>query len=260
MNTKTVGVLSFAAGAIAGGVGVYIWARKWIEERVNKEMEQFRDDMKDGFDKAKKREPKEEVKESTDVKEKVEDGSLVGKKIYRTQTERDYASYFSGPSPTEIAAAARKSFNEHMADRESPQEDDEDEEDFDPDSVDEETDDEREIREEGYADIDGGEYADYDPLKDIIKKTGDHTYLISEGSYGEVYAPQELIWTMIDGRLIDCVDHSYYGDPYRIIGELPDGKFEDGDVIYIRNTALCFDYEITFRYLDLDGYLDSLNP
>lgn len=253
MDKKLITGLSFLAGAVVGGSGVYIWARKWINEQVNQEIEQFREDMKEDA------KPLIEIKKEdvTDGDKAVNEIVSEGKKIFKSQTSRDYSSYFSGPSPDEIAKAARMSFNEHMADREVPE--DEDEEEIDPDSIDE-TDDERQIREEGLVDIDGEVLAEYDPLKDIIKQTSERTYLIDEGSYGEVYSPEELVWCMKDGRLVDRADNSYYSDYYRIIGELPAGKFEDGDVIYIRNAALQFDYEIEFRNCDYDGYLDSLNP
>lgn len=253
MDKKLIAGLSFLAGAVAGGTGVYIWARKWINERVNQEMEQFREDMKEDT------KPLMEIK-----KEDIVDGDKAvnkivseGKKIYKSQISRDYGSYFSGPSPAEIARAARNSFNEHMADREAPEDDDEEE--IDPDSIDE-TEDERQIREEGLINIEEDRLADYDPLEGIIRQTSERTYLIDEGTYGEVYSPEELVWCMVDGKLVDRADNSYYSDPYRIIGELPAGKFEDGDVIYIRNTALQFDYEIMFRNYDFDGYIDSLNP
>lgn len=253
MNKKLIAGLSFLSGAAVGGTGVYIWARKWINERVNQEMEQFREDMKEDA------KPLMEIK-----KEDIVDGDKAvnkfiskGKKIYKSQISRDYGSYFSGPSPDEIARAARNSFNEHMADREAPEDDDEEE--IDPDSIDE-TDDERQIREEGLVNIEEDPLADYDPLEGIIRQTSERTYLIDEGSYGEVYSPEELVWCMKDGKLVDRADNSYYSDPYRIIGELPAGKFEDGDVIYIRNTALQFDYEVMFHNYDFDGYIDSLNP
>lgn len=270
MNKKLTIGLSFLAGAVTGGTGVYIWAKKWINERVNQEMEQFREDMKEpkyligsiGPSHNGKTEIKIIEKDGVyspdagSFNEKSDDSKKDGQKIYRTQTARDYTSYFSGPTPEEIAKAARERFNEHMSGREFPQ-DDEDEEDIE--GVEEETDEEKEIREAGGVD----EYdvnGEYDQLKGVIRKTGDHTYLIEEGVYGEVFTTEEMIWSMVDGRLIDCTDHSFYSDPYRIIGELPAGRFEDGDAIYIRNTALQFDYEITFRNYDYDGYLDSLNP
>lgn len=264
MDKKLIVGLSFLAGAAAGGTGVYIWARKWINERVNQEMEQFREDMKeqddlphDGYS------PSVEFKKLADDASKnfqsgYNDGLKEGKKIYKSQISRDYGSYFSGPSPEEIARAARNSFNEHMADREAP-EDDDDEEEIDPDSIDE-TEDERQIREEGLVNIEEDRLADYDPLAGIIRQTSERTYLIDEGSYGEVYSPEALVWCMKDGKLVDRADNSYYSDPYRIIGDLPTGKFEDGDTIYIRNTALQFDYEVMFRNYDFDGYIDSLNP
>lgn len=258
MDKKLIAGLSFLAGAAVGGGGVYIWAKKWINERVNQEMEQFREDMRE----EPKSSPSIEFKEATDdvVKELqsgLNDGLKDGKKIFKSQISRDYGSYFSGPTPDEIAKAARTAFNEHMAEREAPNDDDEEE--IDPDSIDE-TEDERQIREEGLVNIQENELADYDPLEGIIKQTSERTYLIDEGSYGEVFSPESLVWCMVDGKLIDRADNNYYGDPYRIIGELPAGKFEDGDCIYIRNTALQFDYEIEFRNYDYDGYIDSLNP
>lgn len=281
MTKKLIAGLSFLAGAAVGGTGVYIWARKWINERVNQEMEQFREDMRESnhivgsnlvhdaepnlkvrvIEKDGIHSPSLESKKLADEMAKefqsgYNDGLKDGKKIFKSQVSRDYSSYFSGPTPDEIAKAARDRFNEHMSSREFPT-DDEDDEDIE--GVEEETDEEREIREAGGVDI-YETYNDYDQLKGVIRQTGDHTYLIDEGTYGEVFTAEEMIWSMIDGRLIDCTDHSFYSDPYRIIGELPAGKFEDGDAIYIRNTALQFDYEITFRNYDYDGYLDSLNP
>lgn len=259
MNKKLIIGLSFLAGAVTGGTGVYIWARKWINERVNQEMEQFREDMKEQVKVVKNSRyglPHDEHSPFVESKKDTEDSKKDGQKIYRTQTARDYTSYFSGPTPDEIAKAARERFNEHMSGREFPQ-DDENEEDIE--GVEEETDEEKEIREVGGIDI-YDVNGEYDQLKGVIRKTGDHTYLIEEGVYGEVFTTEEMIWSMVDGRLIDCTDHSFYSDPYRIIGELPAGKFEDGDAIYIRNIALQFDYEITFRNYDYDGYLDSLNP
>lgn len=258
MDKKLIAGLSFLAGAVAGGTGVYIWARKWINERVNQEMKEFRDDMRDEV----KPSPSVEFKEATDDTVKELQSGLNndlkdGKKIFKSQISRDYTSYFSGPTPDEIARAARNSFNEHMADREAPEDDDEEE--IDPDSIDE-TEDERQIREEGLVNIEEDPLADYDPLEGIIRQTSERTYLIDEGSYGEVYSPEALVWCMKDGKLVDRADNNYYSDPYRIIGELPAGKFEDGDVIYIRNTALQFDYEIMFHNYDFDGYIDSLNP
>lgn len=251
MNKKLIVGLSFAGGVIVGGGGVYIWARKWVEERINQELKEFREDMKDNSNKVDHPSP-----DRTDENVEKETKS---KKIFKTVANRDYASYFSGPSPTEVAAAARKAFNEHMAERESPLDEDDDEEEIDPDSIDE-TEDERQIREEGLINIEENKLADYDPLAGIIRQTGERTYLIDEGMYGEAFSPESLVWCMVDGKLVDQADHSYYSDPYRIIGELPSGKFEDGDVIYIRNVALQFDYEIEFRNCDFDGYIDSLNP
>lgn len=281
MSKKLIASLSFLAGAAVGGTSVYIWARKWINERVNQEMKEFRDDMMerkhivkvkgphcDGCTEVKVIEkdgiysPSVESKKLADemaasFQSGLNDGLKDGKKIFKSQVSRDYTSYFSGPTPDEIAKAARTAFNEHMADREVPMDDDEEE--IDPDSIDE-TEDERQIREEGLVGIEENELADYDPLSGIIRQTSERTYLIDEGSYGEVFSPEALVWCMKDGKLVDRADNSYYSDPYRIIGELPAGKFEDGDVIYIRNTALQFDYEVMFRNYDFDGYIDSLNP
>lgn len=281
MDKKLIAGLSFLAGAAVGGGGVYIWARKWINERVNQEMKEFRDDMmdskhivevkgphRDGGTEIKVIErdgiysPSVESKKLADemaasFQSGLNDGLKDGKKIFKSQVSRDYGSYFSGPTPDEIAKAARMSFNEHMAEREAPTDDDDEE--IDPDSIDE-TEDERQIREEGLVNIEENRLAGYDPLEGIIRQTSERTYLINEGSYGEVFSPESLVWCMKDGKLVDRTDNSYYGDPYRIIGELPAGKFEDGDVIYIRNTALQFDYEIEFRNYDYDGHVDSLNP
>lgn len=280
MDKRLIAGLSFLAGAAVGGTGVYIWARKWINERVNQEMKEFREDMRDGLNIAKSPYDvsdsitKEMFKDSKhivevkgphcdggDVKVIEKDGEFIpftdGKKIFKSQVSRDYSSYFSAPTPDEIAKAARTSFNEHMAEREIPEDDDEEE--IDPDSIDE-TEDERQIREEGLVNIEENRLADYDPLEGIIRQTSERTYLINEGSYGEVFSPESLVWCMKDGKLVDRADNSYYGDPYRIIGELPAGKFEDGDCIYIRNTILQFDYEVMFRNVDFDGYIDSLNP
>lgn len=280
MNKKLIAGLSFLAGAVVGGTGVYIWAKKWINERVNQEMKEFRDDMreskhiievtsprhgdtevkiieKDGIHSPSAKSRKLEDEMAKEFLSGLNDGVKDGKKIFKSQISRDYSSYFSGPTPDEIAKAARNAFNEHMADREAPTDDDEEE--IDPDSIDE-TEDERQIREEGLVNIEENRLADYNPLVGVIRGTGERTYLIDEGSYGEVFSPESLVWCMVDGKLVDRADNSYYSDPYRIIGELPAGKFEDGDVIYIRNTALQFDYEIEFRNYDYDGYIDSLNP
>lgn len=259
MDKKLIAGLSFLAGTAVGGAGVYIWARKWINERVNQEMEEFREDMRESKHILEVKGPHRDG--SAEVKVIEKDGEFIppteGKKIFKSQVSRDYSSYFSGPTPDEIAKAARTSFNEHMAEREAPNDDEEEK--IDPDSIDE-TEDERQIREEGLVNIQEHELADYDPLEGIIKQTSERTYLINEGSYGEVFSPESLVWCMKDGKLVDRADNSYYGDPYRIIGELPAGRFEDGDVIYIRNTALQFDYEVMFRNCDFDGYIDGLNP
>lgn len=154
------------------------------------------------------------------------------------------------PSKPDLEELAKKyqdkSFTEHLADREHP-EDDPPEEEEDEDSLEAEMADALQDHQ--------GQYEDYELDTDgyghvLIQLAGktdnDLIFLVKEDWSGEIYPIEDLRWFWKDDVLVDIND-SPVDDPDRIIGSALEhfGDCGEPDVVYVRNVNLGAEYMVT---------------
>lgn len=245
MNNKFYYFLLFASGLSIGIGSTILVTNANGPNNIN----EFNDEMEESYD-------EHETNLSVD-----DSPTKIYKSIRKSRPYRDYTSCF--PTADEaskwVEGRAKADFEEHMAEREYPE--DEDEEDSEQDEI--ETEEMTSIDRHSEMEINS-----FDLDRGKISDTGPDTFTIHAEDAGEVYALAELVYTVVDGYLTDAEDHSVYDDPARIIGEVSiedcdDSYFVDGDDkthVFIRNTRLKTDFDILIFVGSRDDYLDSLDP
>lgn len=175
----------------------------------------------------------------------------IGDKIDTHKTS--YSSAFSKPDLEEVSKKYKdSSFDEHMAEREHPEEDP-------PEELTDEEQDEISETMVNHAGFNDGaiEMEEIDGYGHVIGElnTGHSdqlAYLISEEYIGEIYPIEELFYYEKDEILTDAND-AVIDDPTRIIGDALEhfGQYGiDPDTVHVRNCSIGIEYEITC----IDGY------